>query len=101
MSRDDITIFLQMFALSVGLFGLCCPSPHDVATFTDAYRAERIKRTRRGELIAGVAVIGTGALISYHSKSNIALYSGVIIVLGLVAGYEKMFDSPITEGTAG
>lgn len=99
MTRDDISVFLQMFALSVGLFSLCCPSPHDVATFTDAYRAERIQRTRRGEVVAGAAVIGTGALISYHSKSNIALYAGVIIVMALVAGYEKMFQSPMGEAT--
>lgn len=99
--KEDIPVFLQMFALAVGLFGLCCPSPHDVATFTDAYRGERIKRTRRGELIAGSAVISTGALISYHSGNNRALYAGIIIVLALVAGYEKMFDEPLTKGVPG
>lgn len=94
-THDDITVFLQMFGVSVGLFGLCCPSPHDVSTYTDAYRAERIKRTRHGEIVAGTVVVLLGAAISSHSRNNHALYASVIIVAAIVAGYERMIQDPI------
>lgn len=97
MRTEDLVFVPLIIGEASGVFAGFCPSWFTVSSpffHEQDAKAGNIKRIRWGEIAATAIVLGTGAAISYHTKSSLPWWISVATCAVFVGGYEYMMAHP-------
>lgn len=104
MKTEDLVFIPLIIGEASGVFAGFCPSWFTVSSpffHEQGAKEGNIKRIRWGEIAATAIVLGTGAAISWQTKSSVPWWISVGTCAVFVGGYEYMITHPAADESSG